>query len=306
MKIGVIGTINRDSIRLPDGTEKEGWGGILYNLITLSHLVGKKAQVFPVCNVGGDCYAAVLSILENLRGVRTDYVKRVAEKNNHCFLTYIDHENKREILKGGVRRLKYDDVRPLLDCDIVLMNYISGRDIYLRSLEKLRRNFRGRIYVDVHSLTLGIKKDGSRFLRTPPNWPAVVRIGDYIQMNRLELSILTEDRRAGNWDKPGLILALKRLKAVLLRNEINISRKVFVITDGIRGCHLSHYSARKSAFQHIPVRRAARQIDVTGCGDCFSAGFIASLISCSDLRSCAVSGNRAGRSRIRNTGKIYS
>ena len=52
MKIGIIGTINKDTIEYPDGTARHGWGGMLYNLATLSHLVGKKAEIYPACFIG--------------------------------------------------------------------------------------------------------------------------------------------------------------------------------------------------------------------------------------------------------------
>ena len=306
MRIGIIGTINRDSISLPDGRQKEGWGGILYNIVALSSLTGHKVDIVPVCNVGQDCHKRIMSILKALPGIVTDHVRKVPEKNNHCFLTYTDAENKHEILKGGVRRLTYDDVRHLLDCDVILLNYISGRDIHIRSLQKLRRKFCGRIYVDIHSLTLGKRKDGARFLRVPPGWTEVVRACNYVQLNRTELELLARSQKAGKKDKISPRFAMKPLESLLMQAEVNLPEKVFVITDGRRGCYLCRARGGMLRVRHVPPRKAVIRGDATGCGDCFSAGFIYGLTERKTLHTCAACGNDAALSRILDRKGTYT
>ena len=288
MKIGVIGTINRDTIHLPDGTIRKGWGGIIYNLQTLSKLVGDHDEITPVCNVGDDCFRQVTSVLKRLPGVRLDCIKRVVEKNNHCLLTYTDAENKREILAGGVPLLKFDDVKPLLDSDAILMNYISGRDIHLRSLQKLRRLFGGKIYIDIHSLTLGKRKSGERFLRAPISWPKVIECADFIQMNRLELKLL-----AGGPPENDIYKIFKRLVSNPGKKQQDFNRKLFVVTAGIKGCYLFSKSGPRWNFEHIPPFRKITGVDTTGCGDCFSGGFIFGLIQKQNLKNCCRMGNSA-------------
>jgi sugar/nucleoside kinase (ribokinase family) len=292
MKIGVIGTINRDTIRLPDGTVKRGWGGMLYNIKTLSRLVGAKCRIYPACNIGADCYDEIMAIIRKLPGVHTDCIRRVAEKNNHCLLTYLDYERKEEILKGGVRPLKYGDVEGLLDSDIVLVNYISGRDIYLRTLRKIRRNYKGIIYCDIHSLTLGKRKDGSRYLRTPPEWPSVIETGDYVQMNRVELGTLVA-RRIEPHPK-AVREGLRKLISLLRQKGIVVTKKVFIVTSGADGCFLFYFRDSRPVFQHFAPQRKVAQSDTTGCGDCFSSGFISGLAGRKDLQTCAAKANRTG------------
>lgn len=306
IRIAIIGTINRDTIKLPDGTVKEGWGGILYNIITLSRLVGKNVEIYPVCNIGKDCYSDIKAILKDLPRVRCDHIQKVPEKNNHCFLTYLDDKNKKEVLKGGIRPLKYGDVKPLANSDIVLVNYISGRDIYLKSLQKFRRHHTGQIFVDIHSLTLGKKEDGSRFPRTPPNWPALINISEYIQMNRLELSILIGHRGIGGKTERNIISSLQDLYKILRQKEIDTAGKVFIITDGAKGCYLSFFKRNGPETQFIPSVEEIRRGDTTGCGDCFSAGFIAGLIKRKDPFDCAKLGNTAGLSRIHDHAWRYA
>jgi sugar/nucleoside kinase (ribokinase family) len=298
MKVGIIGTINRDTIRLAEGTIKEGWGGILYNIATLSDLIGGTAEIYPVCNVGRDHYSSILQILNRLRGVHVDYIRKVPENNNHCHLTYLPDGEKTEILSGGVKRLTYADLHPLLDCDIILVNYISGRDLYLTSLQKLRRRFHGKIYIDLHSLTLGKRPDGSRFLRKPPGWEKVAQTADYFQMNRMELSILAGVDVEMISDRNNLLSAFKALMAGLGRKGNSFFGKTYIITAGVQGCYLIRAEKETLSVKHVATNRRVGQGDATGCGDCFSAGFIAGLLQKMDLQSCAKLANRAALNRL--------
>ena len=311
MKIGVIGTINRDSITLADGTRKEGWGGILYNLVTLSNLIGKEAEIIPICNVGKNHYNEIMALLKKLPGVNTEYINKVPENNNHCFLTYLDTENKHEILKGGVRPLVFNNIKPLIDCDYILVNFISGRDIHLSSLKKLRKHCRGKIYIDVHSYTLGRRKDGSRFIRRPRLWPSVVDCGDYIQMNRLELAVLARNIRSENNIGDSLDDDLKTIVFQLKKRGIIIKSKLIIITDGANGCYVTGIFPQKQGILHIDIKDKkrggnVRLYDTTGCGDCFAAGFVAGLACNMNFRSCAEAGNETGQNRMSNGRKVYS
>ena len=311
MKIGVIGTINRDSIRLADGTRKEAWGGILYNLITLSYLLGDKAGIFPVCNVGADHYIEIMAILKSLPGVRTEYIKKVPENNNHCFLTYLDKENKHEILKGGVRPLVFDDIKALTGCNYILVNYISGRDLHLSSLKKLRNIYQGKIYIDIHSYTLGRKKGGARFIRRPQLWPTVVDCADYVQMNRLELAVLARNIRSEKNIGDFLDDDLKTIIVQLKRNGISVESKVIIITDSGRGCYLVDDCRKMQYKRHLGVEdgnthNGVDQKNATGCGDCFAAGFVAGLTRHLSLFNCSIAGNAAGQNRVIDHRKTYS
>ncbi len=298
IKIGVIGTINKDSVTLADGTSYNGWGGLLYNLIVLSSCLHGHADIIPACNVGQNQYDKIMEILQDIPGVRTDLIRRVPEKNNHCHLVYHDDESKSEILEGGVPPLKLDGVKGLLGCDAVLLNFISGRDIDLRSLGGFRRRFGGFLYTDIHSYTLGKREDGRRYLRIPRHWPTVVRYSDIIQMNRRELELLS--RSVGNPATNGE--SLKNDISVCIdklnKSEVNIERKLFIITDGARGSYLYYLGEEKPELHFYGVKGRAVSGDTTGCGDCFGAGFLAEFVVSSSLSKAAKAGNLAARNRI--------
>ncbi len=291
-RLGVIGTINRDSVTLPDGTIRHGWGGILFNLKGLSEAIGREAGIYPACRVGADCFGTIQRILKSVPGVGLDYVHKVFFSNNHCHLTYHSEEDKTEILEGGVGWLAFEDIRGLLDCDIVLMNFISGSDIHINSLEKFCRLYRGKIYIDIHSFTLGKRANGQRYLRCPPGWEKVVACGDYFQMNKLELAVLLKLN-------PSLIKSEKieyylgRLLSLLERKKISPRDRKFIVTDGSRGCVVAYFRSGNPYYLTVRPPHLAKGRDTTGCGDSFAAGFVAGITQGKALKACAVMGHEA-------------
>jgi sugar/nucleoside kinase (ribokinase family) len=304
LKIGVIGTINRDTIVRHDGEKVEGWGGILYNLKTFSNLAPAGTNIYPVCNVGHDCYNDIVQQLKKLTRVRLDYINKVPEKNNHCFLTYTDPDNKTEILKGGVPPLKFDDVKPLLDCETVLMNFISGRDIEPGTLKKIRKEYRGLIYTDIHSFTLGKRRGGKRYLRSPKRWPEIVSVSDFIQLNRMELAVLVEDHEDFKPTEKTLKQHLDLFYRRLTESNVNYDSKYVIVTNSNKGCYISRKGAGRASLTHVSPGRKILSGDSTGCGDCFSAGFILDWIQNKSILKAAKAGNKAAARRIESDGKF--
>lgn len=295
-KVSVIGTINKDSVVLSDGTTYQGYGGIFYNLIVLSKLLEGRAVIYPVCNIGADCYNDIVKILKAMPSIRLDFINRVSQKNNHCHLSYIDESEKKEILTGGVPPLKYENLTGIIDSDIVLLNYISGRDIYMNSLKKLRINFRGKIYIDIHSYTLGHSKAGGRYLRRLPGWINLIKAGDMIQMNRIELALL-----AGYISNPDMEIrdSMESFFDSLNSNNIDCSNKCFLVTDGDKGSYLIKKSASELLVEEYMVKQNNISGDTTGCGDCFGAGFVAAQILGKSESQSMILANRAASDRIR-------
>lgn len=192
--ITVIGTINKDTIILPNGKRTESFGGILYNLSALSALGGKWMEIYPVCNLGYDVYDEVKGILESYGNVKLDGINKVRRNNNHALLLIDRNNQKNEILKNRVPVLRFDQIKPFLDTNVILVNFISGFDIELGGLKRVRKNTNALIFMDIHSLTLGIDKDGKRFLKAPKGWRDYIKQADLIQTNSIELSVLFGER----------------------------------------------------------------------------------------------------------------
>ena len=60
------------------------------------------------------------------------------------------------------------------DLDALYVNFISGFEMSLGTAEALRRGFSGPIYVDLHSLFLGMGADGDARAASVAGCPDVV------------------------------------------------------------------------------------------------------------------------------------
>ena len=181
--VTIIGTITQDTIRFPDGRKRRGYGGILYNILPLAKLAPESIKISPVCNLGSNIYNEITSCLEDFNNIDLKGITRVKGKNNHVFLDYDKRWDKEEVLKNLVPEIEFSQVLPFLECDLLLINFISGFDISLDSIKKIRKKSRSLIFMDVHSLLLGRREDGKRFFRVPPEWEEYLGIADILQIS---------------------------------------------------------------------------------------------------------------------------
>ncbi len=290
--IGVIGSINRDTIYLADETHIESWGGLLYTLKFLHD--SDVGDIYPVANVGKDGFNQIKTILNRFPHLKQDHIIKVDEPNNHCFLYYHNQTHKCEVLKGGVPQISYSQVKPLLSCDAILVNFISGRDVGLKTLEKLRANFPGIIYMDIHSMTLGRRKvEGGvkRFLRRPNYWKRYADCVDILQINNSEFEILSGRSFT------------KQAGSELFENVLS-HPDCMAVTCGQDGTFL-FYDRKLPKTRKIPAVTVKKVYDTTGCGDAFGAGFLSEYVKTKSYIKAGTYGNSIAAARCKIKGKVF-
>jgi sugar/nucleoside kinase (ribokinase family) len=286
-KIVVIGTINKDTIIFPDGKKTESFGGILYNTLALSYLGRERVEIHPVCNIGYDVYNQVISSLKNCNNVDLSGIKKVNCKNNHAFLSINRNNQREEILENRVPPLGFSQIKPFLEADVMLINFISGFDFSLMTLKKIRKNTDALIFMDVHSLTLGVDAFGKRFFDAPKNWREWIKQADIVQMSLPELKELAKRNLKSHQE-------IKEFGEYIL----SLGSKTVLVTLGDEGA-LMIFEDKIRRFAGSKVRKFK---DATGCGDVFSAGFLICYMRTKNLIKSVNFANYVGAEKCKISG----
>jgi sugar/nucleoside kinase (ribokinase family) len=275
MKYLVIGEPCIDLIHKVDGGVINSYGGILYSVLSLSVLTKGDDTVFPLMNLGEDEYDNVTDILKEYPNVNIDGVNRVSHPTRKVNLYYNQYKSgmsaRFEQSSEPTYTLDYSIIEKFLsDADALLINMISGVDITLETLKKIRDNFNGVIHIDLHNLVMKTNADGTREHASVDNWIEWCIKTDTIQMNEFEISSLSA----------------KKMKEYELAEKMLTHPKTkvqgVIVTRGINGS--SGYVIMEKKFgeekfldlnkHDISAVENPHFIDSTGCGDVFAASFL--------------------------------
>lgn len=298
-RIGVLGALVWDEIhgRNPLALPVEEWGGIAYALAAMDAALPPDWELVPLIKLGDDLAgpgAEFLATLERLTpGGRCI---TVPVPNNRVTLRYLDTVRRCERMSGGVPPWTWPELGPMVrDLDALYVNFISGFEMSLGTAEALRRGFSGPIYVDLHSLFLGMGADGMRALRPLPDAPSWFSCFDIVQLNNEELLQFG--------DEP-LVVAAEAISAgVSLLNVTMGSRGVvYFARPGFNALTDLHGTPPASPNATIRTERIAAPAidgtDPTGCGDVFGATCCARLLAGDDLTTALAAANRAASRNV--------
>jgi len=280
MRVGVIGSFVWDVIygRDPRRDPVEEWGGITYALSAFDAALPDTWHVVPLAKVGSDLWPQARRFVSGLRRAAPDAMPiEVPAANNRVRLEYATDELRSEILKGGVPPWTWAGLRPLLrDLDALYINLISGFELDLETLQLIRRHFHGPIYLDLHSLLLGIQPDGTRFPQRLPDPGAWFACADLVQVNEQEMSMMAPDPMA---------LAATAMGAGVQSLLVTLGKRgvVYVLAPGfdrledLRRARELRSGAVRTAL--VPAERVEALGDPTGCGDVFGATYFSRLLT---------------------------
>lgn len=269
MQITIIGAVNFDRIITPDGSEKSSLGGIFYNLLSVAPLLSSNSKIYPLIRVGKQHWSQVLLLLRKYPNVDLRGAKISPRGTNENLLIYLSGTERKEKLKLRTSPFTFEEVKPYLHTDLILLNFITGSEIQLSLLKKIRNNSDSIIYVDIHSKVLGMKEDGVRYPLGWPDWEEWLKHTDIVQMNIEECKLLLKERIESAND---LQSAAKRI--------VEVGPTQVIITLGEDGAFV-YWQNCEDQWKLIPAS-THRVLDTTGCGDCFTAGYVWGLFKYRD------------------------
>jgi hypothetical protein len=282
-RVGVIGTFVWDIIhgRDPRDAPVEEWGGITYSLGALDAALAPDWEFVPLLKVGSDLAQSARQFVADLDRVAPGAAPiEVPHPNNRVSIHYMSVERRCERLTGGVPGWSWLGLKPLLkDLDALYINFISGFELDLETVQLIRQHFKGPIYCDLHSVLLGVQANGLRTPQPLPNPAAWCRCFDFLQVNEEEMSMMTSD--------PVALAAIALAEgvssiAVTLgsRGVVYFAAAGFDCVDDLKRDQLSASSgAVRTALVPAKRPRHAEPGDPTGCGDVWGATYFSRLLA---------------------------
>lgn len=231
-------------------------GGIFYTVISLLSQIEPNDKVF-LCSSMNNEYAARFELVysriesEFLRTVKSiPIVELVVDKSGERKETYSEIPESLEIPFIGLERF-----------DGILINMITGYDISLQQLQKLRKNYNGLIYFDVHTLSRGVNEDLKRNFRQINDFNKWAKCIDILQANVSELQTLYgEKEEIEIVDK----LIICGVKQVVVTKASEGATVYFKVDSSINSIH-------RDAVK-------VNTINKVGCGDVFGAVYFYNYI----------------------------
>ena len=281
-KVGILGSLVWDQIygRDPRAAPVEEWGGIAYALASLDASVAPGWEIVPLIKVGQDLAGKAREFLGGLERLTPGgRCVEVPAPNNRVVLHYYSTERRTERMSGGVPGWTWGELGPMVhDLDAIYLNFISGFELALGTAQALRQGFRGPIYVDLHSLLLGMQHDGVRVLRPLQDAAAWLGCFDVVQLNEDEMRQLSPDP---------LSLAADAIGAGTSLLIVTLAAKgaAYVAAPGFDGWAEGRTGGPADRRTSAPLRSAlipapaVDALDPTGCGDVFGAAAAARLFA---------------------------
>ncbi len=312
-RLGILGTMVWDRIYARDGRVEpvEEWGGISYALAAAVAARPAGWEIVPIVKVGRDLEERAGRFLHALPGLDLERALRVVpEPNNRVELHYRAAGRRTERLTGGVPPWTWDELAPVLDqLDALYINFISGFELTLETVARVRIAFAGPIYADLHSLMLGLEPGGQRMYRPLAAWRDWLRCFDVVQVNEDELAWL-----AYAWGDPWRFAAevvgdAPRLLLVTLGSR----GAAYVASPAFRPDPLSWRAGGlakppplgvpgATRSERVAIVTEPREGDPTGCGDVWGATCFIRLLAGATLEDALRAANRAATRNVEHRG----
>lgn len=281
MKILLIGTVVKDKIIFLDKTQVESFGGLTHSINAALAVCNSDDRLIPFSRIGVDIYSDFNQLWMNDNRLVKDGLIPYSKKNNCVELTYLDANERIEKSLYPMPPLQFDEVAPFLDVDLILVNLISGWDVELLFMQKLRTAFDGLIAIDIHSLTLERLSDGTRRLKPVTYIQSWLECADIIQLNEREYEMI-----AGGEKDP----------EIFFMQTCAQTDKIINFTKGPQGSISYRIKKNRCEVIRISADQNIKVIDPIGCGDTFFAVFGINYFKTKDTKLSAFRANTVAAS----------
>ena len=284
LKILVIGSSVLDTIEYDDTIEHKP-GGIFYTMLGLSCIKEEIDKIDLISNIDEQSLPLFESAFSS---ANLEYCTPVSELSS-VHLRIYEYNERVEIFNNISQPLNIPKEINLKEYDGILINLISGYDIDLNQLKKIRADYDGLIYCDFHSLARDLYENNVRVHRLIPHVEEWLSNSNIIQVNEYELYTLFDFKSE------------QEIATCVLDAGVS----AFIVTKGKDGVDL--YFVINNNREHIHID--GTEVEATnrvGCGDIFGAVFFYNYIKSHDYHTSIKRANfSAGKSTEYSTFEQY-
>ena len=272
MKILLIGHSIIDRIAgKKDNTPKPG--GLFYSTLGMLSASNAEDNIFAVTSWNDESVELFNNVYSKINLSLSNQMKVIPE----VILKTSGEGEREEVYKNLSSGLNLEKIPDWNSFNGILINMITGFDISLEQLKFIRKNYHGKIYIDIHTLSRGVDENMKREFRPIPNsdeWLACVNI---IQVNDSELRTVADANSEYN----------------CAQKILGFGTEILIVTKGKKGANL--YMKLGSSIKLISAEGLnVKSINKIGCGDIFGAVFFYSYISTNDVEHSLARANKAG------------
>jgi len=262
MKILVIGQCVLDTI-IENNAVKIQPGGIYYSVSGFNSSRADADQIFLLTKIDEPNYKyfieqfSQITLVNNFCEEKIPYVKLIIHKE-------LEREEHYENFNSS---LDISNIFNQVEYDGIFINMITGSDILLEDLQKIRQSYKGMIFCDIHTLARGVNSKGERIFRQIPDASSWLSNMDIVQVNENEIKTICN---AVNEETTA---------EFVLQNGV----KIFLVTKGRNGVTCYFNLSGKKGKVSLEALKVESNNSV-GCGDIFGAVFFYSYIYKMDLQ----------------------
>lgn len=260
MKILIIGHSVVDKI-FTNTKEFIKPGGIFYSTISFLNLSNDDDQIYLMTNLDKLSYNYFSFAYDKVNLELSSKVKKIPIVN----LNIYENRERDEAYENFTSKIEVNFDYNYSQFDGIFLSLITGLDISLEDLYKLRELYNGIIYMDVHSLARGIKNN-KRYFRQIPNSIEWLKNVNILQANENEVKTICEFENETD----------------IARFVLNNGPKILLVTKGKIGARLFYMKDGGVESVFVPAIKV-NSVNSVGCGDTFGASFFYSYIHFNDI-----------------------
>ena len=248
-------------------------GGIYYSILGLTSFIEENDEVFLCSTVSKSDEYLFSDLYNKITGEYISYSDKIPKVK----LTLYKDREREEQYNNINQKLTLPE-SDLSKFEGILINMISGYDIILEQLKKIRNEYKGIILFDVHTMARGLGKDMKREFRQILDFKEWAFNIDILQTNEEEFKTLSTKTR----------------KIDVVREMFSYGIQIILITKGEEGARVFYKNKERVESVFISSLRV-KSINYVGCGDVFGAVFFYNYIRNRDIpKSLKIANAAAG------------